>query len=206
MLLKNAELCQALIYQSEESDMGRKSTVESLTPELKNRLLELLAKPDVTQAEIADIINEEAGSKVVSKSAVNRYAIKMEEFTRKNREAAEIAKAYIAQAEEGTGNTLGKVAIEQLRMIVFDLLMGIDEMPKDAADPEALMGLTLGVNKIAKALRDLEQASDTNLKNEDKIRARCQKVADEVAAEVKSSGLSESAVNMIKQRILGISK
>ena len=81
--------------------MGRKSSIDLLPENLKNKLLELLAKPDVTQQEITDIINEMAGSAVVSKSAVNRYAQKMEEFSRKNREAAEIAKAYLQQAEEG---------------------------------------------------------------------------------------------------------
>ena len=103
--------------------MGRKSSIDLLPEELKNKLLSLLTKPEVTQQEITDIINGMAGEVVVSKSAVNRYAQKMEELSKKNREAAEIAKAYLQQAEEGTGNTLGKVAIEQLRMIVFDLLM-----------------------------------------------------------------------------------
>ena len=184
--------------------MGRKSSIDLLPENLKNKLLELLAKPDVTQQEITDIINEMAGSAVVSKSAVNRYAQKMEEFSRKNREAAEIAKAYLQQAEEGTGNTLGKVAIEQLRMIVFDLLMGIDEMPKDSADPESLLNLTIGVNKVAKALRDLESASEVNLKIEEKIKSRAAAVAEEESKSVKAEGLSDAAIEAIKAKILGI--
>lgn len=186
--------------------MGRKSTVDLLPPSLKDKLLSLLAKPEVTQQEITDIINEEAGETVVSKSAVNRYAQKMEEFSRKNREATAIAKVYLQQVEDGTGNTLGKVAIEQLRMIVFDLLMGIDQMPKDATDPEGLMNLTTGINKVAKALRDLETASETNAKMEEQIKARTAIVAEEVEQTVKSSGLSDRAVEEIKAKILGIAE
>ena len=203
--------CPDLIYRestdlSKDSDMGRKSTVDLLPPSLKDKLLSLLAKPEVTQQEIADIINEEAGETVVSKSAVNRYAQKMEEFSRKNREATAIAKVYLQQVEDGTGNTLGKVAIEQLRMIVFDLLMGIDQMPKDATDPEGLMNLTTGINKVAKALRDLETASETNAKMEEQIKARTAIVAEEVEQTVKSSGLSDRAVEEIKAKILGIAE
>lgn len=184
--------------------MGRKSSIDLLPEKLKDKLLELLAKPEVTQQEIADIINETAGETVVSKSSVNRYAQKMEEFSRKNREASEIAKAYIQQMGEGTGNTLGKVAIEQLRMIVFDLLMGIDQMPKDASDPETLLNLTIGVNKVAKALRDLEGASKVNIEIEEKIKAKTAAVAEEVSKSVKAEGLSDEAVEAIKAKILGI--
>lgn len=186
--------------------MGRKSTVDLLPQALRDKLLNLLAKPDVTQQEIVDIINEEAGETVVSKSAVNRYAQKMAEFSKKNREATAIAKVYLQQAEEGTGNTLGKVAIEQLRMIVFDLLMGIDQLPKDASDPENLFNLTFGINKVAKALKDLEGASLINSDMEEKIKAKTVAVAEEVERKIKTGGLSDSAVDEIKAKILGIAE
>lgn len=184
--------------------MGRKSSVDLLPDALKKRLISLLSKPEVTQQEIADIINEEAGEVVVSKSAVNRYAQKMEDFSRKNREAAEIAKVYLQQVEAGTGNTLGKVAIEQLRMIVFDLLMGIDQMPKSADDPESLLNLTIGVNKVARALRDLEGASKDNAEMEERIKAKTVAVAEEVEKSIKSEGLSDNTIEEIKAKILGI--
>ncbi len=185
--------------------MGRPSTIDLLPEDLKNKLISLLSKSNVTQQEVADIINEMAGYKVVSKSAVNRYAQKMEDFSKKNREAAEIAKVYINQFDDGTGNVLSKVAIEQLRMIIFDLLLGIDQLPKDASDPENLHNLTISVNKVAKALKDLEGASELNIKLEEKIKAKTAEVAEEVAEKVKAAGLSESAVKSIKERILGIS-
>lgn len=185
--------------------MGRKSSIDLLPESLRNRLIALLAQPDVTQQQITDLINEEAGDTVVSRSAVNRYAQKMEEFSRKNRQAAEIAKVYIQQTESGNGNTLGKVAIEQLRLIIFELLMAIDEMPKQASNPENLLNLTFGVNKVAKALRDLESAYEVNIKIEDQIRAKTKVVADEIEKDVKQAGLSDEAAELIKLKILGIS-
>ncbi len=184
--------------------MGRKSSIDLLPEELKNKLIALLAKPEVTQQDITDIINSEAGETVVSKSAVNRYAIKMEEFSRKNRQAAFVAKAYIQQAEEGTGNLLGKVALEQLRLIIFELLGAMDEIKKDNAEPEQLLDLTFGVNKMAKALLDLEKASQANLEIENRIRAQAKSVAEDVEKEFRSAGLSDEAAGIIKAKILGI--
>ena len=48
--------------------MGQKSCVDRLSPELREKLLELLNNPAVTQAEIVDAINAEAGEPLISKS------------------------------------------------------------------------------------------------------------------------------------------
>ena len=48
--------------------MGQKSCVDRLSPELRAKLLELLNNPAVTQAEIVDAINAEAGEPLISKS------------------------------------------------------------------------------------------------------------------------------------------
>ena len=77
-------------------------------------------------------------------------------------------------------------------------------MPKDSADPESLLNLTIGVNKVAKALRDLESASEVNLKIEEKIKSRAAAVAEEVSKSVKAEGLSDAAIEAIKAKILGI--
>ncbi|MBQ7644119.1 MAG: DUF3486 family protein, partial [Spirochaetales bacterium] len=90
--------------------MGRPSSIDLLPSELKEKLIKLLNKPEVTQQEVTDMINELAGEKVVSKSAVNRYAQKMEDFRRKNREAREVAMMLRDEMDGSDGNVLGKVA------------------------------------------------------------------------------------------------
>ncbi|MBO4393762.1 MAG: DUF3486 family protein [Spirochaetales bacterium] len=184
--------------------MGRPSSIDLLPSELKERLLNLLNKPDVTQQEVADMINELAGEKVVSKSAVNRYAQKMEDFRRKNREAREVAMMLKDEMDGSDGNVLGKVAIEQARIIIFELFTAIDEVKKTPDDPKKISSLANSINKLVRAIKELEQASEVNMKLEDKIRARAVAAAEDVEKTVKAEGLSEKTVELIKSRILGI--
>ena len=55
--------------------MGQKSAVDKLPEPLRKRLIELLNRPDVTQLEIVDAINAEAGEPLISKSSLNRHAL-----------------------------------------------------------------------------------------------------------------------------------
>ena len=75
--------------------MGQKSAVDKLPEPLRKRLIELLNRPDVTQLEIVDAINAEAGEPLISKSSLNRYAQRMKKFAEKNRQAREVAEAYL---------------------------------------------------------------------------------------------------------------
>ena len=75
--------------------MGQKSSIDRLAPELRSRLIELLQNPAVTQKEVVDTINAEAGENVVSRSGVNRYKLRMDRFAAKTREAREVADIYI---------------------------------------------------------------------------------------------------------------
>lgn len=184
--------------------MGRPSSIDLLPSELKEKLIKLLNKPEVTQQEVTDMINELAGEKVVSKSAVNRYAQKMEDFRRKNREAREVAMMLRDEMDGSDGNVLGKVAIEQARIIIFELFTAMDEVNKSPDDPKKLSSLSNSINKLVRAIKELEQASEVNMKLEDKIRARAAAAAEEVGKTAKAEGLSEATVEKIKAKILGI--
>jgi DNA-binding transcriptional regulator WhiA len=67
--------------------MGQKSSIEKLPKNLREKLLEMLNDPACTQAWIAEAINDEAAEAVLSKSGVNRYALRMKKFAEKNRQA-----------------------------------------------------------------------------------------------------------------------
>lgn len=184
--------------------MGRKSKINFLSEELRSELIRLLNKPGVTQQEVTDAVNKLAGAKVVSKSSVNRYAQKMEEFSRKSREARAVAEMLGSQMNNGQSNVLGKVAIEQARIIIFELFGAIDEINKSSDDPEKLLNLSFGVSKLVKAVNELEKASETNIKLEEKIKAKTVEVAEKVEKTVRSGGLSEENIAKIKADILGI--
>jgi hypothetical protein len=183
--------------------MGRKSAVDKLPKKLRSKLIEMLNDPAVTQAEIVDAINAEAGEPLVSRSSVNRYAQKMKHFAEKNRQAKEIADAYIDKYGSENRQTLGKVINEQMRVAIFDLMGEFDEIRED---PE-VKGTEAAdmLYKISRGLKELEQAEKLNAERTDGIRkAALAEAASIVEKEAKSAGLDEAAADAIRRKILGI--
>jgi hypothetical protein len=183
--------------------MGQKSAVDKLPKKLRDKLIEMLHNPAVTQAEIVDAINAEAGEPLISKSSMNRYAQKMKHFAEKNRQAKEIADAYIDKYGGENRQTLGKVINEQMRVAIFDLMGEFDEIREkpemkgtDAADM---------LYKISRGLKELEQAEKLNAERTQHIRQEALADAAEIVEkEAKSAGLDETALDIIKRKILGI--
>ena len=134
--------------------MGQKSAVDKLPKKLRDKLIEMLHNPAVTQAEIVDAINAEAGEPLISKSSMNRYAQKMKRFAEKNHHAKEIADAYTDKYGGENRQTLGKVINKQMRVAIFDLMGEFDEIRED---PE--MKATEAADmlyKISRGLKELE--------------------------------------------------
>jgi len=183
--------------------MGQKSAVDKLPKKLRDKLIEMLHNPAVTQAEIVDAINAEAGEPLISKSSMNRYAQKMKRFAEKNRQAKEIADAYIDKYGGENRQTLGKVINEQMRVAIFDLMGEFDEIredPKVKGTEAADM-----LYKISRGLKELEQAEKLNAERTDRIRKEALADAAEIVEkEAKSAGLDEAALEIIKRKILGI--
>jgi hypothetical protein len=62
---------------------------------------------------------------------MNRSAQRMKRFAEKNRQAKEIADAYIDKYGTDNRVKLGKVVNEQIRLAVFDLIGEIEEIRED---------------------------------------------------------------------------
>ncbi|MDR1176620.1 MAG: DUF3486 family protein [Treponema sp.] len=183
--------------------MGQKSAVDRLPEKLRNKLLEMLHNPAVTQAEIADAINDEAGEPLVSRSSVNRYAQKMKKFAEKNRQAKEVADAYLEKYGADSRNKLGKVVNEQIRLAAFDLMSEIEEI-KDSPEFNAL-GITEILYKVSRSLRELEQAEKLNAERAENIRkATLAEAAEIVEQEGKTAGASDAFIDKIKRKLLGM--
>jgi hypothetical protein len=183
--------------------VGKKSAVDMLPEELRTRLIRLLQDPAVTQAEIADLINEAAGEPLVSRSSVNRYAQRMRRFAEKNRQAKEIADAYIDKYGTDNRVKLGKVVNEQIRLAVFDLIGEIEEV---SADPEIKKTeIADMLYKLSRGLKELEAAEKLNAERTESIRksalAEAAKAVEETA---KSNGLTSDTIEKIKKQILGL--
>ena len=183
--------------------MGQKSAVDRLPEDLRKKLIELLNRPDVTQLEIVDVINAQAGEPLISKSSLNRYAIRMKKFAEKNRQAREVAEAYLEKSGSDTRNRLGKVVNEQVRLVAFDLISELEELKeKSEVDPKLM---TEVIFKVARGLKDLEQAEKLNAEREDAIRELILKeTAAKVEAVGKKKGVSKEAMETILAEVFRI--
>jgi len=183
--------------------MGQKSSVDRLPKKLRAKLLEMLADPACTQARIVETINAAAGEKALSASGVNRYAQKMRKFTEKNRQAREVAGAYIEQFGADGRNKMGKIINEQIRLAAFELMAEIDEI-KENSDINAT-AITDILLKVSKSLREIEQAEKLNAERTAHIRRDTLAEAAEVAGrECAEAGVSDEAMDKIKKKILGL--
>jgi hypothetical protein len=183
--------------------MGQKSAVDKLPEKLRAKLLEMLQNPAVTQAEIVDAINAEAGKNLLSRSSVNRYAQRMKKFAEKNRQAREVADAYLEKVGADSRNKLGKIVNEQIRLAAYDLMLDIEDIKDDPeVDAKAVTDILL---KVSKSLRELEQAEKLNAERTAAIRQET--LAEAVAImeqEAESAGLTGDTLEKIKKRILGL--
>ena len=185
--------------------MGQKSAIDKLPEPLRKRLIELLNRPDVTQLEIVDVINAEAGEPLISKSSLNRYAVRMKKFAEKNRQAREVAEAYLEKYGSDTRNRLGKVVNEQVRLVAFDLISELEELKEESEVDPKLM--TEVIFKVARGLKDLEQAEKLNAEREDEIRkAVLAEAAAKIDAVCKEQGVSTKKKEIIMRELFGISQ
>lgn len=186
--------------------MGQKSSIDRLPPDLRLKLIEMLQDPAVTQAQVVEAINLEAGETVISKSGVNRYKLKLDRFAAKNREAREVADAYIEKYGEDSRNKLGKVANEYIRLMVFDLITELEELKDSGEDikPETVSDI---IYKVSRAIKELEQAEKLNAERAEEIKeALIKGTAEKVESVCKKKGVTKEAKEAILSEIFGISE
>jgi Protein of unknown function (DUF3486). len=183
--------------------MGQKSSIDRLPDDLRKKLIELLNDPAVTQAEIVDLINTEAGEDLLSKSSLNRYAQKMKRFSEKNRQAKEVADAYLDKFGAEGRNKLGKVVNEQIRLIAFDLVTDLDDLKESGkSDPQLITDV---IFKVSRGLKDLEQAEKLNADREQEIRTRVLAEAVEKVDSIgRRDGISTETMAEIRKELLGL--
>lgn len=184
--------------------MGQKSSIDRLLPDLREKLIELLQNPSVTQIEVVNTINEAAGENVVSKSGVNRYKMRMDRFAAKTKEAREVAATYIEKVGADSRNRMGKLANEQLRIMVFDLLLELEDAKAGGEElkPELVTDILF---KTSRAMKELEQAEKLNAERTEELRSQILKeTAEKVETTCKQKGVTEDAMKAIMSEVFGI--
>lgn len=163
--------------------MPKPSTIEILPPEIKAELQAWLQDPRITQMEATDRANRllalAGDPQRITKSAVNRYAVRMEEVGAKLRQSREVAQMYIAQVGAAPQGQSGLLINEMLRSMAFEVSLKMQEA--DADDPESMAATISQLKNLAITMQRLEQSATINVKREGEIKKQA---LDEIAAKV----------------------
>jgi len=154
----------------ESIDMPRPSTIEQLPPDILEQLQALLRDPRVTQMDATARINavlEEQGEEPVSKSAVNRYAVRMEHVGAKLRESRAVADMWIAKVGATPQGQLGHLINEMLRTLAFDVTLKLQDGEMTAEDMPGVIDM---LKHLSLSVMRLEKAASENVKREQEIK------------------------------------
>lgn len=186
--------------------MGRQqSSIDRLPEDIREKLQELLRDPRVTQLaatrRINEILESEGHEERLSRSSVNRYAVKMEEVGQKLRETREVAKMWIGRLGAEPQGEVGKLLNEMVRTLAFRAAMHASEGGDDEPiDPKLLKSLAISVHR-------LERAASENAALEEKVRKRTlEAAADAVEQSARQQGLNEDQARFWREQVLGVRK
>ena len=188
--------------------MARTSSIKKLPTEMRAALHELLRDPRVSQMNAAktinDLLEKEGHEDRVSKSAVNRYAQRMEKVGRKLRESREISSMWMAKLGEQPEGKIGQLVNEMLRAMAFDLS---SMMQDQELKPDDAPGAIKMVKEMAIAMHRLEQAASENTKRDQEIRKQvAEEMANKVDEMATQRGMTKSDAQFWREEVLGMGR
>lgn len=180
------------------------SSIDLLPDDIREKLRELLRDPRCTQLEATRKINEileaDGHPERVTKSSVNRYALKMEEAGAKLRQSREIAEMWIGRLGAAPQGQVGNLVNEILRTLSFDVTLFLQKGEVDMESAPAVVDMLKG---LALTMQRLEQAANLNVKREAEIRNQALEEAAEKAGDVaKQAGVSAETIQRIRRDVL----
>lgn len=186
--------------------MPRNSSIRTLAPDKLEKLQSLLRDPRFTHNEIVSEINtllaQDGDETRISRSALNRYKLKMDKVGEKLQQSREIADMWIARLGAQPQGQIGNLLNEMMRTLSFDLML---HMQDGHVDEESLPGFIEALKGLSLTLMRLEKAAGDNVKRDQLIREEAQREAADTAARIaKQGGLTADAINELRSAILGI--
>lgn len=183
---------------------GRGSKIETLPGEVKSLLDAMLRDKEYTQQEVLAEVNkqiEELGlpnDEKISRSGLNRYATKMEQFGKKMRETNAIADAWVQRLGDKPNGQVGNLLIQMTRSMAFDLALTAQENE----DEPASIGM---LKELALTIQRLEKAASASLQNEKEIRkAFAEEVASKVETLASQRGMTKEDALFWRSEVLGM--
>ncbi len=172
----------------------RQSSIDRLPEDIRVKLQELLRDPRITQLEAVRQINailHEEGHEKLSKSAVNRYSLRMDKVGEKLRQSREVAKMWIGRLGAEPQGEVGKLLNEMVRTLAFEATMEMVE-GSEPIEPKMLKDMSIAIER-------LEKAASENVKREEEIRRQAKE--DTVEEIEKKVGFNADQMAMIRKAL-----
>ena len=174
-----------------------RSTISRLDPKIKAELDRLLKEDRHTIDQVVAHLRELGAE--LSRSAVGRYHQRFEEIGKRMRDSREVAKVWADRLGSEPQGDIGKMVMELLRTLAFDVSLAMTEPGEDGAlpklDPKA-------INTLALAMQRLEAAGKWNIQREQAMR---ESIADEVGKKLQAAPrkLDKASLDIIREAIRG---
>lgn len=186
--------------------MGAQSSIDRLPDDILESLQTLLRDKRCNQLEVTAQINALLAAsgceERLSKSAVNRYDLKMREAGARLSQSREVAKMWIGKLGATPQGQVGHLVNEILRTLAFDISLKLQDME---LNEETLPEVVSQLRHLSLVAMRLEKAASENVKRESEIKKQTlSEAADMVSAAGKQSGLSADTVDTIRRQILGM--
>lgn len=192
--------------------MGRQSSIKQLAPDILEQLNELLRDPRINQLDATAQINEilqQRGEEPVSKSAVNRYKLSMDQVGKAIRESREMADIWIGKLGAAPQSKVANLTSEIIRNSLIDLSLAIQRITMGETDPEVVGYAVKMIKDLSYSHEKLEKAVSETTDREAKIKDMARKEALEEAAAnaedaARAQGLDEDQVEFWRNKVLGV--
>lgn len=172
--------------------MPKISKIDGLPPEIRLELDRLLIERAFSDYRGLEAWLGEKGFEV-GKSSIHRYGKEFKGQLEAIKLATEQARA-ITEVCDDDANELGDALARLAQQKIFALIQDFDP---ENTDP-------ISIDRLVNAIANLNKSANVTKKHSLAMRAHLRRVGDEVAQEVQSAGLSESAAQMIREKILGV--
>ena len=179
--------------------MSPRSSIATLPENLRHELERKLAENGFANyTELTEWLNNQGYQ--ISRSAVHRYGQQVERRFAAIKASTEAAR-LIAEGASDESDTRSEALMAMVQTELFDALVEIGEMNNEQLDPLARFDV---MSEGAKRIAGLISASTRLKEYQNKVKAKAQAAADEVAKTVKKGGLSDDTAEQIRKQILGI--
>lgn len=186
--------------------MTRPSSIDRLPPDVLEKLHELLRDPRVTQlqatAEINEVLQRDGLPDRVSKSAVGRYAARMEQVGEKLRQSREVAAQWIGKLGATPQGQVGHLVNEILRTLSFDLALKLQD--RDVTE-EDLPGVIEMVRELSLGVMRLEKAASENVARERELKKQAaEELTSKVEGETGGAAITPERLREIVRETYGV--